>query len=186
MLKKKWIKLGAIIFGGLLFLGIISFIGAYFYLKITYPTDTEKYPNRIGYITKEMSIEDENYTMCGEQVYSLHHGGVKYAYKGEKIIFKEYIRSNYINDSYIDSGYLNFNFFVNCEGTIGRMKITEMNLDLEETNLNDKMVNQLLVLTSRAENWNVSKYSDEEGIPGNYYMYISYRIENGAIKEILP
>ena len=59
-----------------------------------------------------------------------------------------------------------------------------MDLNLEKTNLNDDMVNQLLNLTSKQE-WRYFR-SGEEMQPINYYMYVSYRIENGEITEIIP
>ena len=56
-----------------------------------------------------------------------------------------------------------------------------MDLNLDETDLNDDMVNQILELTANNK-WTHSQSQN----PFNYYTYISYRIENGKITEIIP
>ncbi|MEO1485430.1 MAG: hypothetical protein AAFU57_06775, partial [Bacteroidota bacterium] len=87
------------------------------------------------------------------------------------------------NRGYTDSGYLNIRFVINCEGVAGRYIIHENNLDLEPTPLNPDMVEQIFELTAQLKQWNPNV------IRGNIwdsYMYLSYRIENGEITEILP
>lgn len=105
------------------------------------------------------------------------------AYKYNKKRFRDTFLSQYKNN-YSDSGYVNLRFLVNCEGKAGWFEIIKMDLNLEQTGLDDAMVNQLLQLTAETE-WNF--FLKEDGItPLNYYMYISYRIEHGKITEIIP
>ena len=66
-------------------------------------------------------------------------------------------------------------------GYIARKELGDVHV--MEIDLDDKMINELLELTSKKENWNQLGY--EEGFI-DYYMYILYRIENGKIIEILP
>ncbi|MBP2833257.1 hypothetical protein J8281_13770 [Aquimarina sp. U1-2] len=145
---------------------------------------TEKYPNYIGYLDPETTISDINFEICGdEDIKGTHHGLPKHAYKPNKGVFDKTIRATYRNKGYTDSGYLNFRFIVNCRGETGRYEIVQMNLGLEETTLSEDMVNQLFQLTADKENWNGYR-SKKSGI--NYYMYVSYKIEDGEISEILP
>jgi hypothetical protein len=60
-----------------------------------------------------------------------------------------------------------------------------MNLDLEEQKFNSNLVNELLEFTSDSKHWNILRYK-ENNTPYNYYNYISYRIENGKVTEIIP
>ena len=123
--------------------------------------------------------------MCNaDKIYKTYSGAGGDAFKGSKKRFRDFIKENYQQELYKDSGYLNFRFLVNCEGNAGWFEIIEMNLDLEEQNLDDKMVQELFQLTSKPGNWNTLSYNDKNWF--DYYMHISYRIENGKITEILP
>ena len=72
---------------------------------------------------------------------------------------------------------------MNCEGNAGWFEIIEMNLDLEESPLDKKMVETLFNFTSNPKRWKSLSYKEQ---PQNYYMYISYRVENGKVTEIIP
>ena len=149
-----------------------------------FSADEEKYPHYIGYIDQDAAVLNDKYELCGEKSISYVYNGASYrAYAINKGHFREHILKNYANQDYQESGYVNLRFLVNCEGNPGWFEIIQMDLNLREVKLNEKMVNQLLELTADSGNWNVL-YRDKE--PLNYYMYISYRIENGAITEILP
>ncbi len=144
----------------------------------------EKYQNYIGYLDPGTTVSDENFEICGdEDIKGTHHGLPKHAYKPNKGIFDKKIRSQYQNKGYSDSGYLNFRFIVNCRGETGRFEIIQMNLNLEEVILNQDMVDQLYQLTSQKDNWYGYRINEN---PIDYYMYVSYKIENGEISEILP
>lgn len=183
MKKRKKFKIGLYFILSLLLI-LISFVGFKYYQNYgKYPSDKEKYPHYIGYINTDTALLNKVYKLCDDGIYKTHHGAPKDAFKISKKHFRTSILSEYKNNNYSDSGYLNFRFLVNCEGHPGWFEITEMNLDLEEIDLNDDMVNKLLNLTSNTKHWNIF-YIDN--VPKNYYMYISYRIENGKITEILP
>ncbi len=145
-----------------------------------------KYPKPIGTINTKTSLLNSDHKLCGEEspkIIMLYSGAGMMGYKTNKKKFRNQILSNYKN-KYTDYGYLNYRFIVNCEGKAGWFEVIEMDLNLEKTNLNHDMVNQLLNLTSKQE-WRYFR-SGEEMQPINYYMYVSYRIENGEITEIIP
>ncbi|MFK7750394.1 MAG: hypothetical protein AB8B65_18525 [Kordia sp.] len=149
--------------------------------------ETEKYTpykNYVGYIDQEKAMMNNTHQLCnnGNIYYTYSSAGLK-AYKYSKKEFRDRISKKFNTNSFTDSGYLNFRFLVNCEGKAGWFEIIQMNLNLEEKALNSEMVNTLLKITSNAENWNVITY---EETPLNYYMYVSYRIENGKVTEIIP
>ena len=56
-----------------------------------------------------------------------------------------------------------------------------MHLNLQPTDLNDELVNELKILSFSPINWN--PYLDDNY---NYYMHLTYRIDNGKVTEIIP
>jgi len=184
MNKKKVLKIFLYTIGIIVLIIISILIFGKIYFNSISPINKEKFPNYIGYIDQENALLNDVYSLCDKgSIYKTHHGAPDDAFEGSKKRFREAILSEYKNKGYTDSGYLNFRFLVNCEGNAGWFEIVEMNLDLEEVNLNDAMVNQLFKLTSDSKHWKIFTYKE---VPRNYYMYISYRIENGEIIEILP
>lgn len=146
----------------------------------------EHYPHFVGYLNPENTLSNEDFELCnGGKIdfQSKHHGGVDYAYKGEKRQFKQIILKEYQNKNYSDSGYIAFRFIVNCKAQVGRIEVIELDLNLQKTSLNPEMVQKLLTLTSDSKHWNIHTVNET---PVNYYMYVLYRIENGNLVEILP
>lgn len=180
----------------LLLLVILLAVGAYFYYQQKYPIDEEKYPHYIGYIDQEKARLNDVYTLCDDgSIFHTHHGAAEEGYKGSKKVFRDNILATYKNEGYTDSGYLNFRFLVNCEGNPGWFEIIQVDTDYNPTQFSEGMVSQLLSITAQPKHWNIYSfkknpdhehfYDPEEG-PKNYYMYVSYKIENGEITEILP
>ncbi|WP_036151298.1 hypothetical protein [Maribacter forsetii] len=181
---KKWVKV--VLYS---LLGIVLIIGAaagYFYLKFKKDFDTtdQPYKNYIGYIDPEKALLNNTYSLCNNgKIYRTYNGAGLDAYKNTKRQFRINLANKYSGDSFTESGYINFRFLVNCDGNPGWFEIVQMNLDLEEKELNSEMVDSLLTFTAMPENWNTLEFRED---PGNYYMYISYRIENGKVVEIIP
>ena len=169
---------------GLLVIAILLFVGAYFYFEQKFPTDEEKYPHYIGYIDQEKAQLNDVYSLCdGNRILHVHHGAAEEGYAGSKKPFRDTILATYKNNGYTDSGYLNFRFLVTCEGNPGWFEIIQVDENYKPTQFSKEMVAQLLSLTAQPEHWNSLTYNEK---PFDYYMYVSYKIENGTIAEILP
>ncbi|OAD91751.1 hypothetical protein A7A78_10870 [Aequorivita soesokkakensis] len=181
---KKTIKITALVIGFLVvaFVGYSSYIYYSYYGK--YATDEEKYPHYIGFIDQNTALLNQTYSLCGDgTIYKTHHGAPFDAYKNNKRTFTESVLKTYKNEGYTDSGYVNFRFLVNCEGNPGWFEIIEINEDYEDVSHTKEMVDQLLKITSEPSHWAIYTV---DGAPQNYYHYVSYKIENGEITEILP
>ena len=141
------------------------------------------YLERIEYIDPNNSEQLIEFSICDSNNISQYYNPEGTSYKGEKVNLKSIIKKKYINKNYKDSGYLNIRFIVNCHGFAGNYLIHENDLNLSPYKLNEGMVKQLLEITKTLQNWNPNIIGGK-----NYdsYMYISYRIENGEITEILP
>ena len=180
----------------ILILIVLLFIGAHFYFENKFPVDEDKYPHYIGYIDQEKAQLNDVYTLCDEGlIMHTHHGAAEEGYKGSKKVFRDNILSTYKNEGYTDSGYLNFRFLVTCEGNPGWFETIQVDTDYRPTKFNEAMVAQLLKLTAQPQHWNTYNYKrnpdhthilDPEEGPKNYYMYVSYKLKNGEITEILP
>jgi len=181
---KKTIKVTALVIGFL----VLAFVGFSTYIYYNYygkfAADEEKYPYYIGFIDQETALLNQNYSLCGDgTIYKTHHGAPFDAYQYNKRTFKENVLKTYKNEDFTDSGYVNFRFLVNCEGNPGWFEIVEINENFEEVSHSTEMVNQLLKITSNPAHWAIYKVDE---MPKNYYHYVSYKIENGEVTEILP
>lgn len=181
---KKWVKI--LLFSLLGILLILGVFAGYFYYKFenAYDTTDKPYKNYIGYIDQEKALLNDVYSLCDDGgIYHTYSSAGLDAYANTKRQFRINLAESYQGDTFNDSGYINFRFLVNCEGNPGWFEIIQMNLDLEETELDSKMVDTLFSFTALSKNWKPLEFKEE---PGNYYMYLSYRIENGKVVEIIP
>lgn len=82
---------------------------------------------------------------------------------------------------YTDNGYLSLRFIINPKGEIILNETIEINLDLERHDLDNVLVDKIKNLSFEPDNWHPFLDTDH-----NYYMHLTYRIENGNITEIIP
>ena len=184
MKKKKILKIVLIVFAAILVLIGCLLLFGYLYVKQAHNTENKPYKHYVGYIDQSKALLNDKYKLCNEgSIYHTYSSASLKAYKGSKKQFRDAVNTQFNTNNYTESGYLNYRFLVNCEGNAGWFEIIEMDLDLKEKSLNPKMVDELLTFTSKPANWNVISYDNK---PQNYYMYVSYRIENGKVTEIIP
>lgn len=183
--KKIFKIIGAII--GLVLLSASGLFGYMYYEhQDAYDTENKPYKKYIGYIDQEKAALNDTYELCGDGfIQRTYNGAALEAYAVNKRHFRNQLNKEFSIVKHEDSGYLNFRFLVNCEGKAGWFETIEMNLDLVEQKLNPNLVRELLEFTSNSNHWNILRYP-EDNTPYNYYTYISYRIENGKITEIIP
>ncbi|WP_405202969.1 hypothetical protein [Dokdonia sp. LLG6352-1] len=181
---KKVIKITLITLVGL-FLIVEVGIRIYNYnIYGKYDIDEAKYPHAVGYINQSKALYNNTYELCDEDaIYDIHSPRHLKVFKNSKKSFRENVSSNFDSSLYSDSGYVTFRFIVNCKGEPGWFNIYQTNLNYEEIALNESLVSDLLDFTKNPDNWNVRVIGTKTV---DYYMYVTYRIENGKITEILP
>ncbi|WP_323789181.1 hypothetical protein [Psychroserpens sp.] len=183
MRTKKVFKILGIILG-LIVITIGCFIGyGYYMFNSSLMPEHEPFEHASHYIDPETALLNENFKVCDENYIAQYYNTQELPYPNGKNRFRNYINLAYVNNNYSDSGYLNIRFIVNCEGEVGRFVIHENNLDLEPTTFNENLKKQLFKLTSEAKGWKPTVLWEENR---DSYMYVSYRIENGEITEIIP
>lgn len=129
------------------------------------------------------SLLSEGFEVCDTNYIIQYYNPERATYSKGKNGLRKFILSNYENRNYSDSGYLNIRFIINCKGEAGCYVIHENDLNLTPKTFNEDLKQQLFLLTTQLKKWNPNftyeKHRDS-------YMYISYRIENGEITEIIP
>jgi len=136
---------------------------------------------RIGYIEKNEVEFDSIKEYAKESIYGTYSSTAPRIYKGSKYQFKKHILKNYTSEAFDDNGYLVLRFYIHHKGEVFLHETIELDHAYEAIDLNDSLVDQLTALSFRKENWN--PFGDNKS---NYYMHLTYRIENGKITEIIP
>lgn len=179
-----WLILGLV---GILLLciGYIKYLSTNVYV----PSKNE-FTKRVAYIDIDKAKNTKNFVICNDKRIVDYYNYAKgdsinrvTSYISGKNGLRKEVLSKYENRNYKDSGYLNFRFIVNCKGEAGAYVIHQNNLGLEPFDFDTDLVNQLFEITVALKEWQPNFM---RGDNRDSYMYISYRIENGEITEILP
>lgn len=142
------------------------------------------YPLHVGDIAFDETIDDPDFFICNEKRIPQYYAFRSSSYLGEKPVIEKYFQEKYNHEGLEnENGYLTIRFIVNCKGKAGRFRMQEMGLDYIEKKFDIKLSDQLFSLTTQIEAWtkNISK-----GQPYDYYQYLTFKIIDGEIKEILP
>jgi hypothetical protein len=107
-------------------------------------------------------------------------------YKGEIYAIKKIFELDYrpLLDSEGNDGIIRISFDVNCKGVAGNFKMEQYTLDYKAAIIDEKISSQILMIVKSLNNWLPGK--NDEGQYVNSFMFLSFRIVNGEIQEILP
>lgn len=149
---------------------------------------TGKYPDTVGDIAFDEKLDEAGFKKCGagkDRPFSFqyYHGPKMFGYKGEKIAVVEKLKKEYIYSEKKVSGYITVRFLVNCEGKTGLFRLKHMNSDLKDVSLDEELENKLLEFTKSLNGWMPKEI---EGLKVDYYQYLTYKIEDGKVSEVLP
>ncbi|HYG03190.1 MAG TPA: hypothetical protein VD927_12150 [Chryseosolibacter sp.] len=140
------------------------------------------YPNHVGDHSFDQNLDDPAFKVCNEsRVFQYYNFGKGMQYKGEKTAINSAF-SNIIFDS-TDSGYITIRFIVNCKGETGWFRIQQMDFDFQEKTFSSTSVSKILEITKRLDGWKVNHFDD---VPYDYYQYLTFKLHNGNLVEIMP
>lgn len=146
-----------------------------------------KYPNTVGDIALDEKLDEPGFKKCGagkDAPFSFqYYNGKGFNYRGEKIAIAEKLKKENIYTKKEINGFVTVRFLVNCEGKTGLFRLKSMNSNLKEEILDEELQNKLLEFTKSLDGW-ASK--ELEGFKVDYYQYLTYKIENGKVSEVLP
>jgi len=182
----NWKKVGKISLIALGFLVLISaaFIGYFWYqYQFSLLPNSGKFDYSVHYINPEDALLNDGFKVCNEKNIAQYYNPERATYSKGKNGLRKFILENYQNKFPSESGYLNIRFIINCKGEPGRYIIHENDLNLRPKKFAKGLVEQLFKLTTELKEWNPNYI---HGAYYDSYMYLSYRIENGEITEIIP
>lgn len=167
-----------------LILFIVGFLFGFFSDKIFEINQSHPiHIHRVGHIPVPDSLANNGALISDFYIgaYHTHSSASPKIYYGSKYQFRKRILEKFNSSNFTESGYLTLRFFINPKSEVFLYEIIEMDLNLQPTDLNDELVNELKILSFSPINWN--PYLDDNY---NYYMHLTYRIDNGKVTEIIP
>lgn len=76
-----------------------------------------------------------------------------------------------------DSGFHSIRFIVNCEGHVGRLREQSMDSNYQEIQLAESLKKAIKNKLLSFDQWPTGR---------DFYQYLTFKIEQGQIKEVLP
>lgn len=83
------------------------------------------------------------------------------------------------------NGYITVRFFVNCKGEIGDFEVIETNNQYESAVFGKAYINEIIQFIKTLKNWPIPNYPDTKFV-AEYRSYLSFRISDGKVVEIIP
>lgn len=84
-----------------------------------------------------------------------------------------------------ESGYITIRFIVNCKGEAGRFRVIQMDKDYQLTSFSEELVLQLYNITTSLKGWEIFT-SENNNYSYDYIRYLTFKIEKGELKDIMP
>ncbi|MCY0976316.1 hypothetical protein PGH12_11440 [Chryseobacterium wangxinyae] len=145
------------------------------------------YQSHVEDIVFDEKKDDPNFKRCdGNDLGIQYYSGPSSAsiqYRGEKIAIIKNLEKLKIGSSNSENGYITVRFLVNCEGRSGYFRVQEMDEKYKVIKYDKTFSDQLLSFTKNLGGWIPMKIN---GKNRDYYQYLTYKIENGKVSEILP
>lgn len=147
--------------------------------------EAAKYPRWIGDIEYDPKLDDPDFQVCNEaDVYQYFNHAEGLQYRGEKRAIEAMFQKLYRPVAAPKAkGLIRIRFMVNCAGKTGRFRLIGMDENYQPLVFPKAICNQLLDISKKLDGWEKLPNAEE---PTDYYQYLSFKIEQGAIKEILP
>jgi hypothetical protein len=137
---------------------------------------------------REPLLQNQNeFDLCGDgELRPYYYPELKY--NGGLIAIVSHFKQNYHSVKYLNfqntSGLVTVRFHVNCMGETGNYEIITLDFDYNYTQLNAEMVNSILCNVKLLNQWIPAK--DDNGNLINSHKFLTFKILNGEIYEILP
>jgi hypothetical protein len=143
------------------------------------------YPAHVGDINSDPKLDDPNFKPCDEEAIKQYYNfGKGLQYKGEKPKINEHFKVRLkTSDKKNESGFLTIRFIVNCAGKTGRFRTQGMDENYNRKTFDDNLTDQLVTLTKIMDGWVIGEH---DGKTYDYYQYLTFKIEDGRLIEIMP
>ncbi len=142
---------------------------------------------RVGYIDPAKSLfKATDFQLCSSanRIVDYYNGIPVAGYRGDKQTLRERLLKE-VDPEYLfqESGYLTFRFVINCKGKAGWF-VTEMaDLDYQKIVFKKETINHLGKIVADLDYWQATV---RRGEVRDAYAYLTFKLRNGKIIEILP
>ena len=139
----------------------------------------------VGNINFDEKTDRKDFILCDENhVYQYFNDSKGFLYDGEKLAIEEEFQKKY-NQTIVkkENSWVRIRFIVNCFGRTDRFRILTANYNYEPIEIDKNITSQLLEITKNLSGW-IPKKIKEQKI--DYYQYLTFKIKDGKIDEILP
>jgi hypothetical protein len=165
---------------------IVLFFSVIITSRINAQSSENKYLNEVGDIQFDSKIDDPTFKKCNpDESFQYYNFSKGFQYKGEKYEILELFKNLFKSDLKLlhETGYITIRFLVNCEGDTGLFRIQQMNNNYKRIFFNKNTVDTIMSFVKSLNNWPIQEY---DGKKVDYYQYLTFKLENGIITEILP
>lgn len=144
-------------------------------------------PKRVAYIDPDEVLDRYAYfSPCGDpdRIYDYYNGRVDAGFKGGKRSLERALEGKL--DAGIlfgESGYLTLRFVINCEGRVGWFKVEEADLNYQLTSFRRETIQHVFDVIQDLSPWQPGIINGEVA---DTYAYITLKLNNGNLVEILP
>ena len=143
----------------------------------------------VGDIEFDPSTDNPDFKICGPRIFQYYNFE-----KGNFSLDKKLIRKHFADrfkkggEGAGQTGYITIRFVVNCQGEADRYRIYEIDRELIETKFDKALKNQILALTKELKGWKPGEFQVLRNRPGkfDFYQYLTFKIHEGELIDILP
>lgn len=135
----------------------------------------------------QLHAQKNDFQLCGDgKTYPYYSPDLKYAgdlYAIIDVFVKKYNSARFKNKK-ANSGILTIQFHVNCTGESGNFTMQSSDFNYVTITLNKKMTKEIMEITQSLKDWIPAQ--DENQLKVNSHKFLSFKIINGQIVDILP
>ena len=143
--------------------------------------------SRIAYIDPEEVLDrDERFEICGHErfINDYYNSNPDGSYKHSKAALVDTVFNNLDGEKLMNqTGMLTFRFVVNCEGEAGRFIAEGYDLNYQPYEFPEETVTHLYEIIRKLTDWTPVISGGE---PSDAYFYLTFKLNNGEITDILP
>jgi len=136
----------------------------------------------VGDIPFDPATDNPDFAICDESNVLPYNTRYGMFFDGERYGVLKYFEENYtLLPVKGQTGYITIRFLVNCKGETDRFRVYEMDKEMNETEFDEEIVQNLLRLTKALNGWKTHVPE-----PRDYYQYLLFKLKDGRIETILP
>ena len=141
----------------------------------------------VGDIPFDEEIDDPAFQLCrgDSNVLQYFHTSddALSNYEGEKRALTLQLKAAYNPVDVKEGGWIRIRFIVNCTGETGRFRVISADDNYQVFTFDQRITAQLLTHVKALDGWKVHEHREQVN---DYYQYLTFKIQNGEISEILP